>query len=119
LNTVRQTSGAQVTLLQDVPVPGHDLPTCVAQHLNSVSNCAFPLSKAYSFPSRHKALAENAKEAGFEVVDPASWICTGDNCPAIVGNMLVYRDDTHLTATFSRWLAPMVAPLLTVRKPGS
>jgi hypothetical protein len=112
---IRSSSGAKVELLQDVPVPAYDMPTCVAQHLSSVTACTFPVSKAYSFPARHRELAKDAAAAGYPVIDPLSWICTADTCPAIVGNILVYRDDTHLTATFSAWLAPRVSPLLTTR----
>jgi hypothetical protein len=112
---IRDSSGATVELLQDVPVPAYDMPTCVAQHLTDVTSCTFPVSKAYSFPSRHRELAKDAAAAGYKVVDPLSWICTADACPAVVGNILVYRDDTHLTATFSTWLAPRVSPLLTSR----
>jgi len=113
LKTLKTTTTATVSLIQDVPVPAHDLPGCVAAHLNAVSKCTFPLAKAYSFPARHRQLAADAKAAGFAVVDPVSWICTATTCPAIVGNYLVYRDDTHLTAHFSAWLAPMVESLLT------
>ena len=81
-----------------------------------MQKCTFPTAKAYSFPARHRQLAADAKSAGFNVVDPESWICTATTCPAVVGNYLVYRDDTHLTTTFSAWLAPMVAPLLTATK---
>ncbi|MBN9618721.1 MAG: acyltransferase, partial [Actinobacteria bacterium] len=112
MQRLRSGSGARVVLLQDVPVPAYDLPSCVAAHLSSVTACTFPTGRAYSFPARHRQLATDAEHAHFQVVDPQSWICTDGRCPAIVGNMLVYRDDTHLTATFSAWLAPRVAPLL-------
>jgi hypothetical protein len=112
MNTVRTTTKAQVVLLQDVPVPAYDMPSCVAQHLSSVRSCTFPVDKAYSFPKRHRTLGADAQRNGFPVVEPRSWICTDERCPAVVGNMLVYRDDTHLTATFSNWLTPMVSPLL-------
>jgi hypothetical protein len=79
-----------------------------------VTACTFALTKAYSFPTRHRQLAADAAHAGYQVVDPAPWICTSTRCPAIVGNLLVYRDDTHLTAAFSTWLWPNVAPLLTL-----
>jgi peptidoglycan/LPS O-acetylase OafA/YrhL len=113
LRTLQSTTTAKVTLIQDVPVPAYDMPGCVAQHLSSVQKCTFSTTKAYSFPARHRQLAADAKSAGFNVVDPQGWICTTTTCPAIVGNYLVYRDDTHLTAQFSTWLAPMVEPLLT------
>jgi peptidoglycan/LPS O-acetylase OafA/YrhL len=113
MNTLRAASGAAVELIQDVPVPAYDMPSCVAQHLNDVTACTFAASKAYSFPSRHRQLAADATAAGFRVIDPEAWICTTQRCPAVVGNILVYRDDTHLTATFSAWLAPYVMPLLS------
>jgi len=109
------TSTTKVELLQDDPVPAYDMPSCVAEHLSAVTDCTFPVSKAYSFPARHRALAAAATKAGYPVIEPRSWICTADRCPAIVGNLLVYRDDTHLTNTFSAWLAPRVAPLLTTK----
>ena len=94
-------------------MPAYDMPTCVASHLNSVRDCTFPVSKAYSFPARHRELAADARSAGFTGGRPAPLDLHGPTCPAVVGNLLVYRDDTHLTATFSSWLAPRVAPLLT------
>jgi peptidoglycan/LPS O-acetylase OafA/YrhL len=112
LAALRSASHARIVLIQDDPVPAYDMPSCVAQHVDSLNACTFPVSKAYSYPSRHRALAAGVKAAGFEVVDPRPWICTATTCPAVVGNLLVYRDDTHLTNTFSGWLAPMVAPLL-------
>jgi peptidoglycan/LPS O-acetylase OafA/YrhL len=117
LQTLRRTSGAKVVLLQDIPVPARDLPSCVAQHLSAVTACTFPVSRAYSFPARHRQLASDARSAGFPVVDPLTWICPAQTCPAVVGNLLVYRDDTHLTNAFSTWLAPRVAPLLSVTQP--
>ena len=119
LKILRATTTAKITLLQDVPVPTYSMPGCVAAHLSSVEKCTFPTAKAYSFPARHRELAADAHRAGFAVVDPLPWICTTSTCPAIVGNLLVYRDDTHLTAKFSAWLAPMVAPLLTTAKKGN
>ena len=118
LNTLRATSGAQVELVQDVPVPGFNLPDCVAAHPQDVNNCTFATTRAYSFPSRHRALAAAAGSSGYTVLDPISWICTSTTCPAIVANRLVYRDATHLSATFNAWLAPRVEPLLTARKAG-
>jgi hypothetical protein len=35
-------------------------------------------------------------------------LCTKSQCPVIVGNLLVYRDDNHLSKTFASWLAPIV-----------
>jgi len=112
MRQVKASSRARVVLLQDVPVPGYDMPGCVAAHLASVRDCTFPVARAYSFPARHRVLATDAAGAGFKVVDPAAWICSNGTCPAVVGNVLAYRDQTHLTAAFSAWLAPLASTVL-------
>jgi hypothetical protein len=120
MNRLRATTAARVVLIQDVPVPGsYAMPACVAAHLDHVTACTFPIKTAYSFPARHRQLAADATRSGYTVVDPAPWICTSSACPAIVGNILTYRDDTHLTATFSAWLWPYAAPLLSTTSTGS
>jgi hypothetical protein len=34
-------------------------------------------------------------------------ICTRSTC-AVVGNLLVYRDDNHLSTSYPAWLAPLL-----------
>jgi hypothetical protein len=45
-------------------------------------------------------------------VDPTSWFCTNTTCPAVVGNILLYRDNAHMAAPWSRFIAPMLADSL-------
>jgi hypothetical protein len=52
-------------------------------------------------------------------IDPANWLCTATKCPMIVHNVLVYRDASHMSASYSRFLAPMTAPLFLARKAGA
>ncbi|MER8658214.1 acyltransferase family protein [Mesorhizobium sp. LNJC405B00] len=46
------------------------------------------------------------------VVDMTDALCGPELCPAVVGNMIVWRDTGHLTATYSLALAPYLAPRL-------
>ena len=46
--------------------------------------------------------------------DVEPWMCTATTCPVMVGNVLVYRDDNHLSDTFARWLAPIMGAQLDV-----
>jgi hypothetical protein len=39
-------------------------------------------------------------------------VCSYDPCPVVHGRTLLWRDDAHLTATFSRMLAPSMGRLL-------
>ena len=38
-----------------------------------------------------------------------TWLCTREKCPLVVDNLLVYRDDNHLTTTITTWLAPLMS----------
>jgi hypothetical protein len=41
-------------------------------------------------------------------LDFTDYFCGVDVCPATVGNVLVYMDDNHVTATFLTTLSPIV-----------
>jgi peptidoglycan/LPS O-acetylase OafA/YrhL len=116
LKTLRSTTSARVIFMSDIPVPNYDMPSCVARHLGDAQACNFAVAKAYSYPERHRAMAPSIQKAGFSVVDPQRWLCTARTCPAVVGNYLVYRNSTHMSASFAAWLAPMVTPLLTAAR---
>lgn len=36
------------------------------------------------------------------------WICPTENCPAVIGNVLVYRDDKHVSKLFADSMLPVV-----------
>jgi hypothetical protein len=112
LDALRHATGTRVEYLDDIPVPNSDLPGCVAEHLDDVRSCTFALSNAYTYPDRHRAIGSAVAAAGFRLVDPAHWFCTATTCPAVVGNVLVYRNDTHMTVPYSTWLSPMAGRIL-------
>ena len=49
-----------------------------------------------------------ARAAGVPFVDPTPWLCGTEVCPVVVGQFLVYRDDSHLSVPFARWLGPVL-----------
>jgi len=110
LNRLSQTAGA-VALIGDTPRSSTDPPVCLSAHLDDALACATPFTKAVN-PARLRADARIAADAGAAFVDPTDWICRTDPCPAIIGRLLVYRDEHHLTATYARALATRLLPLL-------
>jgi peptidoglycan/LPS O-acetylase OafA/YrhL/cellulose synthase/poly-beta-1,6-N-acetylglucosamine synthase-like glycosyltransferase len=109
------SAGLKVTYIMDTPIPGSDAPSCVANHLTNVQACSRPANRAYQSAARHTSMADTLREAGIPIVEPVKWFCTTKTCPMIVGNVLVYRDQTHMTATYSKILAPLVQPLFVAR----
>jgi peptidoglycan/LPS O-acetylase OafA/YrhL len=111
--TALRASGALVVLLGDNPVAPRDSVACVAGHLKDVRPCAYPRAQGYAaHPNRQAALATALTGAGFDLLPTVDWVCGATACPPIVGNLLVYRDDNHLTKTFASWLTPLLEPIL-------
>jgi hypothetical protein len=38
--------------------------------------------------------------------------CDAENCFPVIGNVIVFRGDNHLTNTFTKTLAPYIEPYL-------
>jgi hypothetical protein len=57
-----------------------------------------------------KVNARAAEEVGgVRLIDPTSEVCLEKTCPAVIGDVLVYRNGAHLTATYVRTLTPWLA----------
>ncbi|HEX8004586.1 MAG TPA: acyltransferase family protein [Mycobacteriales bacterium] len=108
--TVRsiEATGAQVVVLSPTPRTHGNVPDCLATHLDRVRSCLRDVPSAFD---RSGIDAERAAvtEAGGTYLDVQPWLCARDACPVVVGTMLVYRDDNHLTTVYPTWLAPVVA----------
>ncbi len=94
----------RVVVIGDTPRSQVDPPVCLSRHPDDVLACVSPRGLALDTArmAGERAVATTA-HAGF--VDPTAWVCPSEPCPAIIGRLLVYRDDQHLTATFARALA--------------
>ncbi|WP_281249968.1 acyltransferase family protein [Rhodococcoides yunnanense] len=98
------SAGARVFVLRDTPVSKFDPPDCLVGHLDNPQICATPRDEA--FGTRGLAQLSAARSAPVTLLDVTSAICPGDPCLPVIGGVMVYRDRTHLTATYSRSLGP-------------
>lgn len=80
---------------------------CLASHLDDADACAIPRATALN-PSIRGAQTDAAAKNGAVVIDLTDYLCNAATCPAVIGSTLVYSDEHHLTATFSRELAPVL-----------
>ena len=119
VRTLQRTTHAKIVYLEDTPYPGYDVADCVAAHIDDVKTCNLPMSRAYTYPARHQAINQALQKLGHvTLVDPADWMCADNACPAVVGNLLTFRDTSHLSVEFSEWLTPMITSLLAELQPG-
>jgi hypothetical protein len=96
--------GATVLALRDTPAAGSGVQGCVDAHPDDLTRCAITTGDAFAATDR---LAESAAHTpGAHVLDLTGAFCRSGSCPAVIGNVLVYRDSQHLTRTYADTLAP-------------
>jgi SGNH domain-containing protein len=78
----------------------------LSSHETDIDACA--IRRAVAFTDHHGAIeAAAAKTSGAGLIDLTDRICVRDGpCAVVVNDKIVFRDQGHLTATFSRSLAP-------------
>jgi hypothetical protein len=105
-------SGAKVAILGDMPYLEQSAPECLAAHSNNVQACATKASTAVN--SEHGAGDKaTALAAGATYVDTTKWFCS-DICEPIIGSMVVYQNQYHITGVYSRYLSGVVASSLGI-----
>jgi hypothetical protein len=97
-----QSPGTRIVVIRDIAHAPADIRPCVAAHLRAPSVCAFAprRSGVLDYPVR---AAEQV--GGVRIIDSLPRLCQRGVCPAVIGDILAYRNDYHLTATFARTLA--------------
>ncbi len=97
--------GTRIIAIRDNPRATRGTAACVARHrLLANEYCALDRVRALGSFDPH-ATATRALP-GSSLIDLTDLYCDAGTCPAVIGNVVVYRDDNHITATFSRTLAP-------------
>jgi peptidoglycan/LPS O-acetylase OafA/YrhL len=101
---------SRVVIIQDPPLPTtFKIPDCLSVHLNDYTKCAY--SKKTGFGSYMGTREKNAAKAtGVGLIDLTDAVCpgSGNYCPVVIDDMIVWRDEHHLTATFAASLAPAI-----------
>jgi len=98
--------GITPVLMEDTPYPGQDVPTCLSRHYTNVQLCNPIISSAYRDDMQQ--MLQDFDAAKVHVLWTRQWFCTEAGCPTVVGNILVYRDDNHMTVTFASFIAPLL-----------
>jgi hypothetical protein len=111
--TVRQVraTGASVVVLGPTPKPTVDVPDCLSGHLRDAVACTSPRAKAVN-DSGLRAERRAVLRAGGGYLDVTPWLCTRSTCAVVVGNLLAYRDDNHLSTTYTTWVSPVIGSVL-------
>lgn len=103
-------AGIHTIVLRDVPRTGFDVPACLsrrAARLPFAMACTYDRATSLS---RIAIAAQDRAARGLPVmlVDMNDQICDTPSCVVVRNGAIVFTDDNHLTATFSRSIAPVL-----------
>ncbi|MBA1144029.1 acyltransferase family protein [Mesorhizobium neociceri] len=96
-------AGSQIVAIRNTPYMKFDPGDCLSA---TPTKCVTRLSDV----ERSNVLVLAAEgQKNVRAIDMVDTICGPQLCPAVVGNIIVWRDNHHLTATYSLALAPYLA----------
>lgn len=95
-----------VFAIRDNPRLGFDAAACVAESGGNSDACSQNRGDVLPTESAWDKIDDPPENVHY--ADLSDAFCTDDTCPSVIGNVLVYRDNGHLTTVYSKTLAPML-----------
>jgi hypothetical protein len=105
-------AGIATLVMNPKPTMNSDVPECISAHPDHLTACATPREETFGSGSRFvKPAIAGLPRA--DIIDMSYWVCPDAvACPAVVGNVVVFRDPHHFTETYAKTLAkPLEARL--------
>lgn len=99
-------AGIAVAAIRDNPRFDFEPSECVQLEGLTSEGCGRPRAEMYHAQPPYEAVPNMPANTSF--VDLSDFFCTETTCPPVVGNVLVYMDDNHVSDTYMATLAPIV-----------
>ncbi|MFM5904915.1 MAG: acyltransferase family protein [Micrococcales bacterium] len=97
--------GTKIVVIHDNPKPGPEFLTCIERNgLASNELCKIPFAKAMRPADPMPEAVRNI--AGVTIADFTNLFCEADTCAPVIGNIIVYRDNSHITTPWAKHLEP-------------
>lgn len=108
--------GARIIAIRDNPRLGDDVVACVVKYREeSNRECSSPATKALG--PRDALVEAAARSSNAKVVDLTDIYCPGDRCLPVIGNVVVYQNRDHMTATFVTTLVTVLSDRIRAALP--
>ncbi|MHA0288251.1 acyltransferase family protein [Mycobacterium sp. C3-094] len=101
-------AGSRIAVLVDGPIASEDSLNCLTRVTGSVGDCGTPADEAFSIPDPQVTASKLVP--GTTLIDLTPFYCSSNNCPSVIGNVIVHRDSHgHMTQTYLQTLAQPLA----------
>jgi len=110
-----RSTGTKVAILEDIPAFNQAVPRCLAANLTSVERCriTYPNLQRPGLVAAEIAAASDTKST---FVPTHQFFCASAKCFPIIGSMITYVDDNHVSFTYAKYLSAVMleelSPLL-------
>ncbi|GAA1844823.1 acyltransferase family protein [Asanoa iriomotensis] len=104
-----EDNGSKVLVIANNPGPSTNAMTCVDKYRTNLAKCAFDPARRNldaGFKTQQIAVAGHKS---VKMIDLFDTICPTDKCPAVIGNVMIYRRGSHITATYMKTMTPQLA----------
>ena len=103
----------RVVVMEDVPWPVADVPSCLSEHRRDVEACAFSRSDRSGMDAALVAAEKSAAPDAVRFLGMTDAICPEETCQVVSSTgQIMYRDEHHLTAGYSATLWPELSDRL-------
>lgn len=101
-------AGIQVVGMRDTPRFESSVPECVDRLGADAPQCTLELDYAMAKTNPAADLPELTLPANaYSTLDLTDRLCPQDSCQPVIGNVLAYLDESHLTSTYVRTTTPV------------
>jgi len=106
IRSVQQLNEAGIPVLgvRDTPRMPASTPECIAENPQTTEVCGSSRTTSFSAESPTDAVEGLLPDTNF--MDLTRYYCPDEFCPPIIGNVVVYKDDNHVTRSYMMTLAP-------------
>lgn len=102
-------AGHRVAIIRDTPLAEVSYKDCIFANMGG-AGCERPRQRALNPNLIEQRVA--AAHPGVFLLDVSDLMCGPQTCPVVINDTIVYRDDSHMTATFAATLASALAEIL-------
>ncbi|CAM3191899.1 acyltransferase family protein [Saccharomonospora xinjiangensis] len=99
-------AGIPVVAIRDNPRFDFEPSECVQIKGLTSPECGHPRAEMYHAVAPYDAMPGVPANTSF--VDLSDYFCTETTCPPVIGNVLVYMDDNHVSNTYMNTLSPFM-----------
>lgn len=105
-----QDHGIKVYAIRSTPWQAQRMGDCAANHSWPFLECAGRQEEVLT----RSANVVASEKSGASLLDMTDQFCRDGICPAVIGDVFVYRDNAHISATYARTIAPVLLDRLKI-----